>query len=86
MDKVIEIIFNSQMKTENFLFGLVDPEQEKEEYQQYSFLCNRLRDEEKTALSKYVELSNLRSSEEIKTAYEYGFKTAVKLIIGTLKE
>ena len=86
MDKTIETIFDAQVKTEDFLTNVVSSEDIKEEGDQYMYLYQQLGAEEKKALHKYCELARLRSVEELKAAYEQGFKTAIKLMMNVWKE
>ena len=86
MDKVIEKLYNLHLEEEQFPFGVVDKESMEKEYDTYCMLAQTLPKFMKQQLSEYANLNDERHKRELQAAYEYGFKTAMKLILESVKE
>ena len=80
MENIIHKLFDLHISTEPFPFGKSNKQNMDEEWKIYSFLYENLSDEYEKLFLKYIELRGLRQNEEIKSAYEQGFKTAIRLL------
>lgn len=86
MEKIIEKLYNLHLEEEQFPFGVADKESMEKEYDIYCMLAQTLPPFMKQQLSEYATLNEERHKTELKAAYEYGFKTAMKLILESVKE
>lgn len=86
MEKIIEKLYDFHINTSNFPFGKPCKENMDREWELYNFLFENLSEEHRKIFLEYVELHGIRQNEESKVVYEYGFKTAVRLITESLKE
>ena len=86
MDDIFKKLYDLHLITSATPFGQVDKETLDEEWRLYHFLYENLSKENKQAFSEYTNLRETRQNEETKAAYIYGFKTAIQLIIESLKE
>ena len=86
MEGIIEKIYELHVRTQDFPFGASHKEELDEEWKLYDVLYNDLPAEYKELFRKYVNLRGVRQERELKSSYEYGFKTAVKLLTEALKE
>ena len=86
MEDMIEKLYNLHVSTNNFPFGKPNKEVMDEEWKIYSFLYGALCEPYKGEFLRYADLCRSRQEEEYKAAYEYGFKTAINIIIQGLKE
>ena len=86
MDKIIEKLYNSHLQEEQFPFGIAEKESMQKEYDAYCTLSEMLSKEGKELLMEYSDLNEVRHKSELKSAYENGFKTAIKLILESVKE
>ena len=86
MEKIIEKLYNLHLQEDQFPFGIVNKESMQKEYDLYYILAQTLSSSMKDQLLEYVNLNNERHKMELKAMYEYGFKTATRLFIESLKE
>ncbi len=86
MDKMIEQLYEIYLRTEQFPLGKPNKEELDKECEDYIFLCENLTKKMKTVFLDYLDLCNVRHNVETATAFENGFKTAVRLIFGCIKE
>ena len=86
MEKIIEKLYEIHLNEEQYPFGIVDKESIQKEYDLYFFLSQTLSGDDKEHFSEYANLNDERHKMELKAMYEYGFKTAVKLFLETIKE
>lgn len=86
MNSIIERLYETHLKMEDLPFGTPDHEEEREEWELYLQLTKHLPEEHKEDFSRYIELRGNRQNREMKAVYDYGFKTAIKLMIEALKE
>lgn len=86
MEKIIENLYNIHITKENFPFGVPNKEQENREWELYNNLYEKLSGDERAMFLEYAELRAERQKEERQAVYMYGFKTAIRLIIESLKE
>ena len=86
MEKIIEKFYNLHLEEEQFPFGVADKESMEKEYDIYCMLAQTLPQFMKQQLSEYATLNEERHKRELQVAYEYGFKTAMKLILESVKE
>lgn len=85
MDDIIEKLYHLHLSDCSAPLGCPDRENMKEEWELYSYLYTNLPKEYKELFSKYANLRSTRESEEYKAIFEHGFKTAIQLIIESLK-
>ncbi len=86
MGDIFEKLYAIHLDTENFPYGKPNKEETDEEWELYQFLYEHLADNHKKAFLRYAELITERQDRERRAVYEYGFKTAVKLFIQSLKD
>ena len=86
MEKIIEKFYDLHLQEEQLPFGFVDKERMNKEYDAYCTLSQTLPPSIKGLFAEYVNLSDERHKAELKCMYEYGFKTAIKLLIEGMKE
>ena len=86
MEKMIEKFYQLHLQEEQFPFGITDREKMEKEYDAYIMLSQTLPKFMKEQLSEYVNLSDERHKAELQAAYEYGFKTAIKLMLESVKD
>lgn len=86
MVDIFEKLYAIHLETESFPYGKPNKEEMDEEWELYQFLYDNLIGEQKQAFLRYAELVTARQERERKTVYEYGFKTAIKLFIQSLKD
>jgi hypothetical protein len=84
MDHIIHKLFDLHINTEPFPFGKPNKQNMDEEWEIYAFLYENLPEEYKKTFLKYIELRGARQNEDIKSAYEQGFKTAIRLLTEAL--
>nr|MBR6778423.1 hypothetical protein [Clostridia bacterium] len=86
MEDIIEKLYEAHLKTESFPFGKPNKEDMMEEWELYNLLYESLLPEQKKSFLRYVDLRGVRQNQELKSSYECGFKTAVKLFVQSMKE
>lgn len=86
MDNLLQKLYEIHLQTEEFPLGKPNKEEMDRECESYIFLCENLPKKMKSVLLDYLDLHNRRHNAEIETAYESGFKTAIRLIFGCIKE
>lgn len=86
MDKIIDKLYGLQLNIDNYPLGISNKENMEKEYGIYYILQNNLLGENKDLFLRYVKLNDERRSEELRAAYENGFKTAIKLILEGISE
>ena len=86
MENIIKKLYDLHLTTSNFPLGKPDKESMDEEWGIYNALYEELPKQLKERFLRYVELCRTRQNEENKSAYEYGFKTAIQCIVEGLKE
>ena len=86
MDDIIDKLYAIHLDTETFPYGKPNKEEVDEEWSLYHFLYENLTDNCKQSFLRYVELITVRQDGERRAVYGYGFKTAVKLFIQSLKD
>ena len=86
MDKIIDKLYGLQFNIDNYPLGITNKENIEKEYGIYYILQNNLLGENKDLFLRYVDLNEERRSEELRVAYENGFKTAIKLVLEGISE
>ncbi len=86
MDKIIERIYMMETEENPCLFVDENRERTNKEWALYNRLYNDLSQELKALFSEYANLSAERHREELKSAYEKGFKTGAKLMVESMRE
>ena len=86
MDKIIERLYELHIKEEGEVFAMADKGKIQKEYDIYLSLSAILLPHMREELREYSELNEERHKEELKKAYENGFKTALALILEGVKE
>ena len=86
MEKIIKKLYDLHLQEEQYPFGVVDKENMRKEYEAYCTLAQTLAPLMKEKLSEYVNLNNERHKTELMAVYEFGFKTAMKLVLECVKE
>ena len=86
MDKIIEKLYKLHLEEEQFPFGVADKESMQKECEVYCMLAQTLPQPMREQLSEYSALNEERHQSELQAAYEYGFKTAIKLVLESLKD
>lgn len=86
MENIIETLYDLHIRTNPQPFGFISPEQTKQESQLYCFLYENLLEKDKKIFFNYMDLLNTRHNTQLQEAYAYGFKTAMKLILQSIKE
>lgn len=86
MDDIFEKMYTIHLETKSFPYGKPNKEEIDEEWELYQFLYDNLIGEQKRAFLQYAELVVARQERERKAVYEYGFKTAIKLFVQSLKD
>ena len=86
MEKIIEKLYQLHLQEEDFFLGVVDREKMQKEYDVYCALSQTLPAFMKEQLTEYSNLNEERHQAELKAAYEYGFKTAIKIVLEGIKE
>ena len=86
MEKIIEKLYQVHLDEEQFPFGIYDKEKMAKEYDAYCKLSQTLPAFMHGLLTEYSNLNEERRKVELQAAYEYGFKTAIKLILESTKE
>ena len=85
MEKIIEKLYEAHLNVEDFVFCAKNKEAQREEWELYCFFYETLAKEEGKVFAKYVDMREQRHREERQAAYETGFKTAIKMILESLK-
>ena len=86
MEKIIEKIYDLQLKNESFSLDSINHESSMHEWELYCQICQNLPEDAKELFNKFLSLRNNRQSENLKNSYHLGFKTAIKLIMEAMKE
>ena len=86
MQKILEDLYDLHIRSATYPFGIPNKEMMEEESQLYYDLCTNLSAPLKKKLLKYLDLNGARVNNQLKGAYEYGFKIAIQLITESLKE
>ena len=86
MEKIIEKLYKIHLEEEQLPFGVVDKEVIEKEYEAYCLLSQTLPQDMRKRLSEYANLNEERRKVEMQAAYQYGFKTAIRLILEGIKE
>lgn len=86
MENIIEKLYALHLDTDSTTLGIPNKESLDAEWKLYDFLYENLADECKKSFSQYANLRNERAEEECKSAYKAGFKTALRLILESVKE
>ena len=86
MEKIIEKLYQIHLQEEDFSLGIVDREKMQKEYDAYCALSQTLPTFMKGQLSEFSNLNEERHKAELQSAYELGFKTAIKLILEGVKD
>ena len=86
MEKIIEKLYQLHLEEMQYSFGYVDREKMEKEYDAYCKLSQTLPAFMKGLLMEFSNLNEERRKAELQAAYEYGFKTAIKLILEATKE
>ena len=86
MEKIIEKLYQLHVQEEQYCFGVIDKEKMEKEYDAYCKLFQTLPTFMKGQLTEYSNLNEERHQAELKAAYEYGFKTAIKVVLEGIKE
>lgn len=85
MEKIIEKFYNFHFK-ENYPFFVPDRESMQKECELYCSLLEEIPKELNEKLSEYSSLAEERHKTELQKAYEHGFRTAINLILESVKE
>ncbi len=86
MENIIEKLFNLALSTNNFTFRKEQKENAEKEWHLYGLLYDGLTEKNKKILLEYLNVSGTRHKKELSSSFEAGFKTAIKLIVSSLKE
>ena len=86
MEKIIEKLYQIHLQEEDFSLGIVDREKRQKEYDAYCALSQTLPTFMKGQLAEFSNLNEERHKAELQSAYELGFKTAIKLILEGVKD
>ena len=86
MEKMIERLYQAHLQEEALPFGVTNRENMQKECEVYCSLLEGLKQPMKDQLREYENLTEERHKAELQAAYEYGFKTAVKLVLESLKD
>ena len=86
MEKMIEKLYQMQVEEEQFLCRVVDREKRQRECDAYLMFSQTLPQFMRGQLTEYIDLCDERHKAELQAAYEYGFKTAIKLVLESLKD
>ena len=86
MNKMIEQIYTIQTEEDPCLFMGGNRERIKREWALYDELYSSLLEKNKTLFLEYTNHCTERHAEELKNAYEKGFKAAIRLLAESMKE
>ena len=85
MEEIIEKLYNLQVGENPYPVGVAPKEDNQREWDLYGELYDGLSKEKMSILREYLCLFEERMNKEKQYYYEKGFKTAVKLIIESIK-
>ena len=86
MEKMIERLYQAHLQEEQLPFGVPNRENKQKECEIYCLLSEELPQPMRELLRDYDGLIEERHEAELQTAYEHGFKTAIKLILEGVKD
>ena len=86
MENILEKLYDLHIKMEDCPYGKTNHEDESREWQLYHYLYQNFSLEDRKIFSEYINLNENRHKGELKSVYEYGFKTAIQLIVEALKD
>ena len=86
MNDLIEKLYDLHLNTSYQPLGVPDKEAKKKEIELYHLLYEDLSEENKRFFMEYVNLTGIRMCNQVKAAYECGFKTAIRLLLESLKD
>ena len=86
MENIIDKLFEMSFNAEEFFVGEINKDTHKKEWELYMALHEKLLLEDKKMFSTYANLCNERHKEEILMAYKHGFKTAINMILESIKQ
>ena len=85
MDDIFEKLYSVALEPERLSLLVEDKELLSNENSLHCRFISVLSKEQETLFFNYINTKALRHQEELKIAYEEGFKTATKLILHALK-
>ena len=86
MEKILEKIYEEILKENDGLIGKANSELVSREWKIYDEIYDRLKEEERDSFCEYINILNERHSYELKESYKQGFKTAIRIVVESMKD
>ena len=85
MEKIVDKIYDEELKERDGFFGKINSKQTSKEWQIYDELYEALSGRDKEKFCEYLRIINERHTMEMREAYKQGFKTGIAMIMESIR-